>query len=182
MTALEPLLLLHPSDNVAVARRPLQAGENLTVAGRTLQIAEAVPANHKVAVSDIREREVIRKFGQPIGSASAAIASGQWVHVQNVSVERDKPGYEFCTDIVQFPKPADSRTFMGFRRKNGQRRNSQLHRSDQHGELFGDDVALRGSGIGKIRSQSISETSTASFLSSTRAAVHSPTTVKIICC
>lgn len=120
MIALEPLLLLHPSDNVAVSRRPLLAGENLTVAGRSLQIAEAVPANHKVALSDIREREVIFKFGQPIGCASAPIARGQWVHVQNVSVERDKLGYEFCTDVVQFPKPADSRTFMGFRRKSGQ--------------------------------------------------------------
>jgi len=119
VTALEPLLLLHPSDNVAVARRALQAGEILTVAGRTLQIAEAVPASHKVAINDIRESEVIRKFGQPIGSASTSIASGQWVHVQNVSVERDKAGYEFCTDLVQFPKPAESRTFMGFRRKDG---------------------------------------------------------------
>ena len=120
MIALEPLLLLHPSDNVAVARRPFLAGKNLTVAGRSLQIAEAVPANHKVALSDIREREVIFKFGQPIGCASVPIARGQWVHVQNVSAERDKLGYEFCTDVVQFPKPADSRTFMGFRRKNGQ--------------------------------------------------------------
>ncbi len=120
MTALEPLLLLHPSDNIAVARRALQAGENLTVAGTILQIAEAVPANHKVAITEIQEREVIRKFGQPIGSASTAIARGQWVHVQNVSIERDKSGYEFCTDVVQFPAPDDSRTFMGFRRKNGQ--------------------------------------------------------------
>ena len=119
VTALEPLLLLHPSDNVAVARRSLQSGETLTVAGKTLQIAEAVPANHKVAISEIRERDIIRKFGQPIGSARSPIASGQWVHVHNVSIERDKSGYEFCTDIVEFPKPADSRTFMGFRRKDG---------------------------------------------------------------
>lgn len=119
MTALEPLLLLHPSDNVAVARRSLLAGETLTVGGRTVTIAEAVPANHKVAINVIAQRDTIRKFGQPIGSASAGIASGQWVHVHNVSVERDKSGYEFCTDLVQFPTPTESRTFMGFRRKNG---------------------------------------------------------------
>ena len=119
MIALDPLLLLHPSDNVAVARRALQAGEILSVAGRTLQVAEAVPANHKVAITDIRERDLIRKFGQPIGSASTKIAGGQWVHVHNVSIERDKAGYEFCTELVQTSKPADSRTFMGFRRKDG---------------------------------------------------------------
>ena len=119
MTVLEPLLLLHPSDNVAVARRALKAGEILTVAGKTVQIAEAIPANHKVAVNNLREGAVIRKFGQPIGSASTGISSGQWVHVHNVSIARDKTGYEFSTDIVAFPKPGDSRTFMGFRRKDG---------------------------------------------------------------
>ena len=73
VTVLEPLLLLHPFDNVAVARRALHAGETLNVAGRALEISEAVPANHKVALYDIREREIIRKFGQPIGSASTSI-------------------------------------------------------------------------------------------------------------
>jgi len=119
VTALEPLLLLHPTDNVAVARRALQAGETVTIAGKTLKIVDAIPANHKVALSDIPKTNVIRKFGQPIGTASADIGAGQWVHVQNVSSERDKAGYEFSTDLVQFPKPADDRTFMGFRRKNG---------------------------------------------------------------
>lgn len=119
MTTLEPLLLLHPSDNVAVARRPLLAGEKLTVAGKSLQITEAIPANHKVAISDIREHAVIFKFGQPIGSAGSNITTGQWVHVHNVSLQRDKAGYEFCTDIVEFPKPQTDRTFMGFRRKDG---------------------------------------------------------------
>jgi len=112
VTALEPLLLLHPTDNVAVARRALQAGETVTIAGKTLKIVDAIPANHKVALSDIPKTNVIRKFGQPIGTASADIGAGQWVHVQNVSSERDKAGYEFSTDIVQFPKPADDRTFM----------------------------------------------------------------------
>ncbi len=70
MTALEPLLLLHPTDNVAVARRAIQVGENVTIAGKTLKIVDAIPANHKVALSDIPKSQVIRKFGQPIGTAS----------------------------------------------------------------------------------------------------------------
>lgn len=119
MSTLEPLLLLHPSDNVAVARRPLIAGETISCAGRTMTIPEAVPANHKVAIAEIPQGAVIRKFGQPIGSARTDITPGQWVHVHNVSIEREKAGYEFCTDLVQFPTPSAPRTFMGYRRRDG---------------------------------------------------------------
>ncbi len=116
---LEPLLLLHPADNLAVARRAVRPGEQLSVAGRTVEIFEAIPANHKVAIHDIAKGETLRKFGQPIGSAMMPITAGQWVHVQNVSLEREKAGYEYCTELVEPPKPATPRTFMGYRRKDG---------------------------------------------------------------
>jgi altronate hydrolase len=119
VTRLEPLLRLHSSDNVAVARRVLSEGETVSVGGITLQMVEAVPANHKVAIGPIPQGAVIRKFGQPIGSAKNDIQPGDWVHVHNVSLERERAGYEFCTDIVTFPKPAAPRTFMGYRRKDG---------------------------------------------------------------
>jgi len=119
VTTLEPLLLLHPSDNIAVARRALRAEEVLTVAGKTLRITEPIPASHKVAIERIPAKQAIRKFGQPIGSAGVDIAAGQWVHVHNVSLERDKSGYEFCIDLPEFPVPAVARTFMGYRRKDG---------------------------------------------------------------
>ena len=64
---LEPLLLLHPADNLAVARRAVRPGEQLSVAGRTVEIFEAIPANHKVAIHDIAKGETLRKFGQPFG-------------------------------------------------------------------------------------------------------------------
>jgi altronate hydrolase len=119
VTTLEPLLLLHPTDNIAVARRALKAEETLSVGGRTIRISEPIPANHKVAIEDIPAHRAICKFGQPIGSAGTDIAAGQWVHVHNVSLERDKAGYEFSTDLPQFPAPAQPRTFMGYRRKDG---------------------------------------------------------------
>ena len=118
MTTPEPLLLLHPSDNLAVARRALQAGESISVGGRTIEIAEAIPANHKVAILSIPAGKTIRKFGQPIGSATDAIQPGQWIHVHNVSIEREKAEYEYSTDLIQFPTPSP-RTFMGFRRPDG---------------------------------------------------------------
>ncbi len=118
VSSLEPLLLLHPSDTIAVARRALQPGENVTVAGRSVTVAEAIPVNHKLALIPMPKGATVRKFGQPIGSAATDIAPGQWVHVHNVSIEREKAGYEFSTELVSFPTPAP-RTFQGYRRKNG---------------------------------------------------------------
>jgi len=117
--SLEPLLLLHPSDNVAVARRALKPEEVMTVSGRSVRIVEAIPANHKVAIQEIAAGQTIRKFGQPIGSAVTTINAGHWVHVQNVSLQREQAGYEYCTDLTEPPKPAEARTFMGYRRKDG---------------------------------------------------------------
>jgi altronate hydrolase len=116
---LEPLLRLHPSDNLAVTRRAVKADEIVTLDGQSITIAEAIPANHKVAIQQIAKGQTIRKFGQPIGSAVTPIAVGQWIHVQNVCIEREQAGYEFCTEIVPPPKPAEPRTFMGYRRKDG---------------------------------------------------------------
>ena len=101
-----------------MARRALQPGENVAVAGRSVTVAEAVPVNHKLALTPMPKGATIRKFGQPIGSAATDIAPGQWVHVHNVSIEREKAGYEFSTELVSFPTPAPG-TFQGYRRKNG---------------------------------------------------------------
>lgn len=119
MANLEPLLVLHPSDNLAVTRRALRAGETVSVAGHTVQVAVAIPANHKVALVNIAKGETLYKFGQPIGSALSPIAAGEWIHVQNVSLEREQAGYEYCTELFDLPRPAEPRTFMGYRRKDG---------------------------------------------------------------
>lgn len=104
---------------MAVTRRAVRPEEVVTLAGRSVRIAEAIPANHKVAIQEITAGQTIRKFGQPIGSAVTAIPVGHWVHVHNVSIERERAGYEYCTDLVEPPRPAEARTFMGYRRKNG---------------------------------------------------------------
>lgn len=118
VTVLHPLLQLHPTDNVAVARRALRAGETVSCGSFSVTISEPIPANHKVALNDLAAGSGIRKFGQPIGSAAAAIQAGGWVHTHNVSLERERAGYEFSTELLQFPEPAP-RTFLGYRRKDG---------------------------------------------------------------
>lgn len=79
---------LAPQDNVAVALRPLQAGERLDLDGVSLLVDRAVAVGHKVAARAIAEGDTIVKYNCPIGLATASIAAGHYVHVHNV-----KSGY-----------------------------------------------------------------------------------------
>jgi SAF domain len=78
------VLLLAAADNVVVALRPLRAGESVVIEGAAIVVAEAIDLGHKLATEAIAEGALVRKFGMPIGAATAAIAPGAWVHVHNI--------------------------------------------------------------------------------------------------
>ncbi len=77
---LPPVLQVHPADTVAVALRPLAAGE--AVAG--VRAASPVPQGHKLALVDLPAGAMVTKYGQPIGRATTAIAAGDHVHSHNL--------------------------------------------------------------------------------------------------
>src|SRR5689334_20619462 len=66
---------VHPTDDVAVATRPLAAGTVVEVEGARVTLAEDVPAGHKIALRDIAQGEPVRKYGMAIGAATAPIAA-----------------------------------------------------------------------------------------------------------
>lgn len=108
------LIKLDPSDTVAIARTRLAPGT--VVDGLT--IASPVPEGHKVALSDIREGAVVRKYAQIIGRASENIAAGTHVHTHNLAFEAVDQTYAFATNL----RPAietNPDTFIGFDRGNG---------------------------------------------------------------
>lgn len=78
------LLLLHPDDNVLVARRPVPAGEEILVDGTSVRLAETLRLGHKLARRAIAADEAIRKYGAPIGYATVPIRPGDHVHLHNV--------------------------------------------------------------------------------------------------
>jgi len=81
-------LLVHPQDNVAVAIKPLKAGEAIIgVAGDRLKANSDVPKNHKVALAPILAGGKIVKYGETIGVATTAIQPGDWVHTHNLKAE-----------------------------------------------------------------------------------------------
>jgi altronate hydrolase len=111
------VIRLHPSDDVAVARRDLTAGETLD----GLTVREDVRRGHKVAVRDVAAAEPVRKYGQVIGFATRDIAAGEHVHVHNLEIRDFARDHAVGTDATPLdPPPGDlRRTFDGFRRPDG---------------------------------------------------------------
>ena len=83
-TRLPPLLLLHPDDNILVARRDVAAGERVELDGESFVIPAAVELGHKLARRDIAAEERVFKYGAPIGSMKTAVARGEHVHAHNL--------------------------------------------------------------------------------------------------
>jgi (2R)-sulfolactate sulfo-lyase subunit alpha len=85
MGAPNPLLLLAPDDPIAVALRDIPAGEIVTLPdGGAARVATDVPFGFKVAIRPIAAAEKVHKYRVPIGTATAAIAPGEIVHVNNL--------------------------------------------------------------------------------------------------
>ena len=78
------LILLHADDNVLVCIAPIAAGERVAVGDLELHALEDIEVGHKVARRPVAPGEGILKYGAPIGSATRAIATGEWVHVHNM--------------------------------------------------------------------------------------------------
>src|SRR5581483_12191935 len=79
-TALQPRYIrIHPDDNLAVVVNPggLAEGSPFPCG---LELTEAVPEAHKVALTDLAQADPIVRYGTVIGYANRAIPRGSWVH------------------------------------------------------------------------------------------------------
>jgi altronate dehydratase small subunit len=79
------LLLLAEGDDVAIAVRDLEPGPHRTSNGQTLGVTEPVELGHKIAVRNLALGEHVVRHGMVIGSATAPIEPGAWVHTHNLA-------------------------------------------------------------------------------------------------
>lgn len=122
-------ILLREGDDVAVAKRRLEAGTAIMREGDTLTLRSPVPAGHKLALHAVAEGAPVRKYGQVIGYATADIRPGDWVHTRNLGFgagEGEGAGalqlqIEYSTDVpkVDYVGPEQQRTFPGYARPDG---------------------------------------------------------------
>ena len=116
-----PALRIAPQDDVAVAVRDLQSGEQVSIGNVSITLLEPIGRGHKFAVHQIAAGQPVLKYGFPIGRATAAIAAGAHVHTHNVQTLL--AGLDTYRFDAAPPKPgssnASSKTFLGYRRANG---------------------------------------------------------------
>lgn len=92
--AKHPDFLAHnKGDHVAVAVHDVEPGENLVnfldgSEQMTVQVTEAVPLSHKVALVDIAEGDDVIEYSLRVAIASKNITKGQYVHTHNVRSAR----------------------------------------------------------------------------------------------
>ncbi|MDD0837126.1 galactarate dehydratase [Curvibacter sp. HBC61] len=111
---------MHEADNVAIVVNDggLPAG---TVFASGLTLREKVPQAHKVALQDIPEGGVVRRYNVPIGYALQAIPAGSWVHERLLKMPsaRELEGLPMATVKPPVLPPLAGYTFEGYRNADG---------------------------------------------------------------
>jgi altronate hydrolase len=111
---------LRPSDNIAVAARPIPGGTAVQIDERIITVPGPIKLGHKFAIRPIKEGDAILKYGQIIGFAGRDIAVGEHVHVHNVVLGKFDRDYAHCSETPKpLPPPAEYRSFMGYDRGPG---------------------------------------------------------------
>ncbi|HWR50177.1 MAG TPA: altronate dehydratase family protein [Bryobacteraceae bacterium] len=114
------VIILHPDDDVAIARLPLSPGQEIRSNSGVLTVREVIPPGHKVALRAIQPRHEVLRYGQVIGRAALPIAPGEHVHTHNLSFEEVALRYEFPETETSLPQPpAECPTFLGYPRPDG---------------------------------------------------------------
>ena len=115
---------INANDNVAVALSPIAAGEALDFGGAAGEPAgvtalEDIPCGHKVALAELPAGARVIKYGQPIGSLTADVRRGAWVHTHNLATDLSgEVEYTYDPDFHEL-EPVAAETFMGYRRPDG---------------------------------------------------------------
>ena len=113
---------INPADNVAVAIEPLQKDEQVVIDGRTICLADDVPAGHKFLLNDLAQGENVVKYGYPIGHITEDHHAGECIN--HTHIKTNLGGLlDYTYDPIQIAEDEfasrPQEHFMGYRRKNG---------------------------------------------------------------
>jgi len=86
-----------------------------------LQLREAVPQGHKVALVDIAKGAPVRRYNVVIGYANEPLRAGSWVHEALLSIPEAPPLHRVpvATRAEWNEPPLEGYTFEGYRNSDG---------------------------------------------------------------
>ena len=117
----QSVLQVSPEDNLLVALRDLEKGEQVEWKEGFLTIAEEIPAKHKLATCDLSEGDPSYMYGVLVGEATKPIGQGQRINTDNL-VHRSAD-YQQANPTATWTPPStekwNNRTFQGFHRQDG---------------------------------------------------------------
>jgi altronate hydrolase len=115
------VLKVHPKDNIIVALRSFQAGDQVHWNNERYTIQESVPLKHKFAAQDLQVGAQIIMYGVQVGKVTQFIPKGSRISTENVvhstqeiSVQLKKEKWN-APDLSAF----QNRTFNGYHRSDG---------------------------------------------------------------
>jgi altronate hydrolase len=79
-------LVVHPEDNVAVAKTQIAAGTIVVWRGREIEVREDVSPGHRFALFDLPPKTPIKQYGQPFAT-SLGIRVGELIRRERISDE-----------------------------------------------------------------------------------------------
>jgi galactarate dehydratase len=111
---------MHPADNVAIVANDGGLGPGARF-DDGLVVRDRVPQGHKVALVDIPEGGVVRRYDVPIGYAVKPIPAGSWVHERllRMPAARDLTDLPVATRKPAPAEPLEGYTFEGYRNADG---------------------------------------------------------------
>lgn len=117
-------LLIDKRDNLAVALQDLPARTEVEIDGKTVQLADEIPAKHKFTLEDFPEGHLAIQYGVTVGRSSQPIPTGHLVTTGNLAFAADEFDLSQRNDNSQEWEPPDvsrfvDRTFDGYLRENG---------------------------------------------------------------
>ncbi|WP_041395313.1 UxaA family hydrolase [Photobacterium profundum] len=111
---------VNKKDNVIVALKRLHSNTNIVISGRKISLKQEVEKGHKIAVSDIKQGQMLIKYGEYFGHATKNIDAGEWVHSHNVKTNlHNKNNYQYTPVSAAVLNRSLDRNVQIYRRANG---------------------------------------------------------------
>jgi altronate hydrolase len=112
-----PVIRLHASDDVVIARNQLISGT--VIAEESVTVAGLIPPGHKIATRAIESGSAVRRYGQIIGFASRPIAAGQHVHLHNLVMGDFTRDHAHSVEACETRAATEPASFEGIVRPDG---------------------------------------------------------------